>query len=97
MRYGEHWAPRHPDEPIQGVLTEILLAPGEYLIQMDGKDGWIIDAIVFTSNLQTYPRVGESGELYASVPLDGLLYFSGASKTYIGARPSKLAAHRALC
>ena len=97
FRYGAHWAPTHTDEQGHYVFSEILLAPGEHLIQMDARTGWIIDAIVFTSNLHTYTGTGTSGDLYVSVPLNGLLYFSGASKDYYGVRPSKLAAHRAMC
>ena len=98
VRYGQHWAPRHPDEPTQGTLTEILLAPGERFTRLNARTSIIIDAIVFTSNIQTYHTAASIVDtLQVSVNLNGLLYFTGASKTVNGIRVSKLAAHRGTC
>ena len=99
VRYGQHWAPIHPNEPVEGVLTEILLGPGEVFTQLSADDGGvIISAMQFTSNLKIFPRAGVATvELAISVPLDGLLYFSGAAKKHGGVRVSRLAAHRETC
>ena len=98
VRYGNHWAPVHPDKPIQGILTEMLLASGEYLTHLRADTGDIIDVVQFTSNLQTFPEVGLSGRnLNVYVPLKGLLYFSGGTKQYVGERVSGLMAHRDTC
>ena len=98
VRYGQHWAPMHPNEPVEGVLmTEILLGPEEVLTHLNAYDGDIIVAMQFTSNLKTYPKAGNAHKLSDSVPLNGLLYFSGASKDHQGVRVSKLVAHRGTC
>ena len=99
VRYGQRWAPVHPDEPIEGVLTEILLAPGEYFTHMNVTFGLIVDAIQFTTNLHTYPRIGAAADaqFVTTVPLNGLLYFSGASKDYVGVRVSNIAVHKDIC
>ena len=65
---------------------------------MDGLVGAIVDAIAFTSNIQTFPGAGTAGvTLPISVPLRGLLYFTGASWNYKRIRLSELAAHRDIC
>ena len=65
---------------------------------MDVRAGLVIDAIVFTTNIRTFPRVGGmSYDLQISVTLNGLLYFIGALKDYTGIRVSQLAAHRGTC
>ena len=88
----------HPNEPVEGVLmTEILLGPEEVLTRLNAKYGDIIRAMQFTSNLKTYPMAGVADSFPHSVPLNGLLYFSGASKEQEGVRVSKLAAHREIC
>ena len=88
----------HPDEPVVGVLTEILLDPDEVLTNVRAASGDIIDAMRFSSNLKTYPMAGVYGiSLPKSVPLNGLLYFSGASKDHGGIRVSRLVAHRETC
>ena len=98
VRYGQLWAPKQPDDPAEGVMTEILLAPGEYFTHMDGYLGIVIDAIQFTSNLQTYTKIGGAGGVLTSVPLNRLLYFSGAAGDWSGARLiSQLAAHTEKC
>ena len=97
VRYGQRWAPIHPDKPVEGDLTEILLGPGEVLTQLKANSGDIIIAMQFTSNLKTYPMAGVSNNLGNSVPLNGLLYFSGASKVHGGVRVSQLTAHRGTC
>ena len=56
-------------EPRMGVLTEILLTPGEHIAHMDAKNRWTLGAIVSTSNPQTYPRVDGGGTLWF-VPLN---------------------------
>ena len=97
-RYDQHWAPVHPDEPTEGILTEIMLNPGEYFIQLNALSGWVIDALQFISNLQNHPAAGKTDvEFTKSVPLHGLLYFSGAAKDYGGIRVSKLEVHRETC
>ena len=98
VRYGQHWAPRHPDEPTQGTLTEILLAPAERFTRLNARTSIIIDAIVFSSNIQTFDTAGSTGDTsQVSVNLNGLLYFTGALKNVNGIRVSKLAAHRGTC
>ena len=97
IRYGQHWAPVHPDEPIQGVLTEMLLAPGEYFTGINARSYKIIDAAELTSNIHTFPRAGSNNPLERQVPLKGLLYFTGASFNYQGIRTSQLVAHRDTC
>ena len=98
VRYGEHWAAMHPDEPVGGVMTEILLGPEETLIELQAAVGDIIDAMQFTSNVRTYPRAGEADPpLTTSVPLNGLLYFSGASRSHGGVRVSQIVAQRKTC
>ena len=88
----------HPNEPVVGVLmTEILLGPEEVLTRLHANYGDIIDTMQFTSNLKTYPMAGVADSFSHSVPLNGLLYFSGASKDHGGVRVSKLAAHRETC
>ena len=96
-RYGQHWAPIHPDEPVEGVLTEIRLGPDEVLTHLDAYAGTIIDAMQFTSNLKTHSMGGVTDSFTMSVPLNGLLYFSGASKDHGGVRVSQLVAHRDTC
>ena len=39
VRYGQHWAPVHPDEPAEGTLTEILLTPGEVFTNLNVRSG----------------------------------------------------------
>ena len=98
VRYGQHWAPMHPNEPVEGVLmTENLLGPEEILTHLDARSGDIIGAMQFTSNLKTYPMGGKAGSFTNSVPLNGLLYFSGASKDHGGVRVSQIVAHRGSC
>ena len=98
VRYGNHWAPVHPDKSIQGILTEMLLAPGEYLTHLQAYTGHIIDVVQFTSNLQTFPEAGLPGRNFnVNVPLKGLLYFSGGTKEKNGKRISGLMAHRDTC
>ena len=98
-RYGQHWAPVHPGGPTEGILTEILLTPGEFFIQLNARDGWVIDALQFISNLQNHPAVGEINVDYETyVALYRLLYFSGAVINLGGiARVSQLEAHRETC
>ena len=98
VRYGHHWAPVHPEKPIPGILTEIILAPGEVLTHLNAATGWIIDAMAFTSNLHTFQTAGKQHRsLTKSVPLKGLLYFSGALEYYTGLRVSRLVAHLEMC
>ena len=78
-------------------MTEILLGQEEILTQLRANYGDIIDALQFTSNLKTYPVAGVAGTLNNYVPLNGLLYFSGASKDHGGVRVSQLVAHRGTC
>ena len=88
----------HPDQPVVGVLTEILLDPNEVLTHLRAASGDIIETMEFTSNLKTHPRAGVAGiSLPKYVALNGLLYFSGASKDHGGVRVSKLVAHRETC
>ena len=90
----------HPDEQVvQDVLTEILLGPEEFLTHLIADTGTLINAIQFTSNLRSYPTVGLPRYHMPTkfVPLDGLLYFSGASKKHGRARVSQLAAKKGTC
>ena len=81
-----------------GRLTEILLKPGEVFTHLNASAGWVISKLVFISDLQTYPAAGQNVTEYTdSVPLNGLLYFSGAAKDHYGVRVSQLAAHRERC
>ena len=98
VRYGQHWAPVHPAVPIEGVMTEIILAAGEVFTEVTADSYRIIDALQFTSNLQTYPVVGiGSAPLAKTVALDGLLYFSGNAGTWSGTRVTQITAHRETC
>ena len=91
-------APMHPNEPIEGVLmTEILLDPEEVLTHLNANSGDIIVAMQFTRNIKTYPMAGIASVFTNSVPLNELLYFSGASKDHGGVRVSQLVAHRGTC
>ena len=75
----------HPNGPLEGVLmTEILLGVEEVLTHFNANYGDIIDAMQFTSNLKTYSMAGVADHLAKSVPLNGLLYFSGALKDHGG-------------
>ena len=68
------------------------------MTHLHARSGDIIDAMQFTSNLKTYPRVGGAGvDLPQAVPLNGLLYFSGASRKHGGVRVSQIVAHRGTC
>ena len=78
-------------------MTEILLGPEEILTHVDANHGDIIVAMQFTSNLKTYPMGGKASSFTNSVPLNGLLYFSGVSKDHGGVRVSQLVAHRGSC
>ena len=97
VRYGQHWAPVHPTTATEGVLTEILLAPGEALNQLKAASGWVVDAIQFTSNFETFPKAGDDIAFTKTVPLHGLLYFGGAGRSNNGVRISMLTAHRDTC
>ena len=98
VRYGQHWAPVHPDEPVSGILTEILLTSGEEFIHLNARAVAVIGLMEFITNLQSYTIEGVSGDDYNKfVPLNGLLYFSGAAGNYEGIRVSRLVAHRATC
>ena len=97
-RYGQHWAPVHPDEPTEAILTEILLTQGEVFTHLNTRAGFVIATLGFISNLQTHPASGQTDKEYKdSVPLNGLLYFSGAVKDLYGIRVSQLAVHRETC
>ena len=97
VRYGQHWAPVHPTTATEGVLTEILLGPGEVFYQLKAASDWIVDAMQFTSNFKTFPKAGNDIAFTKTVPLHGLLYFSGACKSNTGLRVSMLTAHRDTC
>ena len=99
VRYGQHWAPAHPSKTIQGNLTEILLAPGEIFTHLNAASGGVIDAMEFKSNLHTFPRAGNETRLLGiSMPLNGLLYFSGALANYHDRhRVSGLVVHQETC
>ena len=98
VRYGQHWAPVHPDEPLEGVFSEILLNQGETFIHLNGRAGWIIDCLEFISNRRTYPVAGVPDVTYTKyVPLNGLLYFSGTAGEHMGIRVTSLTAHRNTC
>ena len=99
FRYGQHWAPVHPDIPIEGVMTEMLLDPGEVLTKLNASSYGITDSIDFTSNLRLHPRIGrhDANVYNRFVPLDDLLYFSGSAGLWRGIRVTQIAAHRATC
>ena len=78
-------------------MTEILLGVEEVLTHLNANSGDIIVAMQFTSNLKTYSMAGVAHNLAKSVPLNGLLYFSGALKDHGGVRVSQLVAHRRTC
>ena len=97
VRYGQHWAPVHPYEPVTGSLTEILLTSDEVFIQLKARSSAVIDFIQFASNLKSYLPLGTFDSNANVLPLDGLLYFSGAAGNYGGVRVTNLVAHRGTC
>ena len=96
--YGQHWAPKHPGEPTQGVLTEILLGPDDVFINLTADAVLSLNAMQFTTSIKTYPWARVPGASRISVPLNGILYFSGVLHlNHMGVRVSQLAAHRETC
>ena len=97
VRYGQHWAPIHPGGLVGESMTEILLTPGEVFVNLRARTGVVIGFVEFTSIFRSYPPVGVSAYYNKFVPLNGLLYFSGAAGDYMGIRVTQLVAHRDTC
>ena len=98
VRYRQNWAPVHPKRPISGILTEMLLTPGEVFAHFKTYSGGVIDAMEFASNLRNFTRAGtHAGELTTFVPLNELLYFSGNGRSFFGGVVTRIMPHRKTC
>ena len=98
VRYGEHWAPAHLLTGPAEILVEIILAPGEVFTHVKVYTTGYIEAMEFSSNLRNFTRSGAwVGDLPTVVPLDGLLYFSGAGRAHFGGTVTRIMPHRDTC
>ena len=98
VRYGEHWAPAHLATGRADILVEMLLAPGEVFTHFKTYTSGYIEAMEFASNLRNFTRSGSwTGNLPTVVPLNGLLYFSGAGRPIFGGSVTRIMPHRDTC
>ena len=98
VRYGEHWAPAHLATGQTDTLVEIILAPGEVFTHFKVYTTRAIEAMEFSSNLRNFTRSGAwVGNLPTVVPLNGLLYFSGAGRAFFGGSVTRIMPHRDTC
>ena len=78
VKYGSTWAQFHGGNG--GGLNTLVLSPGERIIGVTTRQGGVIDAIGFTTNMAVYPMWGGGGGGLLEVQLDRDCYvawFSG--------------------
>ena len=81
MRYGDRWGPVRPGMSDAQPMQEIVLADGEQFTAFSGISQHYPEILQLNTTLRVGPKFGVARytpSIFAS--LDGLLYFSGASK-----------------
>ena len=101
MRYGDRWAPVHPEGILPDQLTaEYLLEDGETFTRISAFSGFSIGSLAFETNERAFPAVGDTGgpSFNEHLSLKDTLYFSGKA-FYDGGRlrVTQLLAHRTTC
>ena len=60
VRYGSRWGPHHPNEVQVTKPVEILLKPGENIIQLKSSFGWIVNGAQVNTTHMLYSWIGSS-------------------------------------